>query len=124
MCVVMEGYDTNLLSNFYAYPAFAKKYGHWNEDTNNYQLSAPWQAGLGNAAGVGAFFGTLLNGYLVTKYGHIKVLIALSSSSSSSRLIQRFFLLDRSFVVCPGVSLLLPHLPTLQKSCLCLSESI
>ncbi|EXK80020.1 hypothetical protein FOQG_15442 [Fusarium oxysporum f. sp. raphani 54005] len=75
MCVIMEGYDTNLLSNFYAYPAFAKKYGHWNEETNNYQLSAPWQAGLGNAAGVGSFFGTLLNGYLVTKYGHIKVLI-------------------------------------------------
>nr|AOC89493.1 hypothetical protein FGSG_00070 [Fusarium vorosii] len=75
MCVVMEGYDTNLLSNFYAYPAFAKKYGHWNEETNNYQLSAPWQAGLGNGAGVGAFFGTLLNGLLVTKFGHIKVLI-------------------------------------------------
>ncbi|KAF5009982.1 hypothetical protein FDECE_3843 [Fusarium decemcellulare] len=75
MCVVMEGYDTNLLGNFYAYPAFAKKYGHWNEASNNYQLTAPWQAGLSNASGVGAFFGTLLNGYLVTKFGHIRVLI-------------------------------------------------
>ncbi|KAH7256143.1 general substrate transporter [Fusarium tricinctum] len=76
MCVIMEGYDTNLLSNFYAYPTFAQKYGEWNEETNNYQLSAPWQAGLGNAAGIGAFFGTLLNGHLVLKFGHIRVLIA------------------------------------------------
>jgi SP family general alpha glucoside:H+ symporter-like MFS transporter len=75
MCVVMEGYDLNLLNNFYAYPAFAKRYGTWNEATQNYQLSAPWQAGLGNASGVGAFFGTLLNGYLVTKFGHVRVLI-------------------------------------------------
>ncbi|KAM5353679.1 hypothetical protein ACJ41O_000329 [Fusarium nematophilum] len=83
MCVIMEGYDTNLLSNFYAYPAFAKKYGHWNEATGNYQLTAPWQAGLGNAAGVGSFFGTLLNGYLVTKFGHIRVLIGSLFALSS-----------------------------------------
>lgn len=75
MCVVMEGYDTILLGNFYAYPTFAKKYGHWNEISNNYQLDAAWQAGLGNAAAVGAFFGTLLNGVLVTKFGHIRVLL-------------------------------------------------
>ncbi|SPO03156.1 probable alpha-glucoside transport protein [Cephalotrichum gorgonifer] len=76
MCVVMEGYDTNLINNFYAYPTFAKKYGHWNEATNNYQLTAPWQAGLSNAAGIGCFFGTLVNGFLVTKFGHIRVLMA------------------------------------------------
>ncbi|KAH7309882.1 general substrate transporter [Stachybotrys elegans] len=75
MCVVMEGYDLNLLNNFYAYPAFAKRYGTYNEATDNYQLSAAWQAGLGNASGIGAFFGTLLNGYLVTKWGHVRVLI-------------------------------------------------
>lgn len=75
MCVVMEGYDLNLLTNFYAYPAFAKRYGTFVESSNNYQLSAPWQAALGNASGIGAFFGTLLNGYLVTKFGHIRVLI-------------------------------------------------
>lgn len=28
-CVIMEGYDTNLLSNFFAYPSFLIKYGHW-----------------------------------------------------------------------------------------------
>ena len=29
MCVIMEGYDNNLLSNFFAYPSFLIKYGHW-----------------------------------------------------------------------------------------------
>lgn len=27
MCVIMEGYDTILIGNFYAYPTFAAKYG-------------------------------------------------------------------------------------------------
>ncbi|KAL7927389.1 general substrate transporter [Trichoderma austrokoningii] len=75
-CVIMEGYDTNLLGNFYAYPEFAKKYGKFNEGSGNYQLTAPWQAGLGNASGVGSFFGTLLNGYLVLKFGHVRVILA------------------------------------------------
>ncbi len=75
LTVIMEGYDTALLSNFYAYPEFAKRYGDFNPGSNNYQLSAPWQAGLGNASGVGSFFGTLLNGYLVSKFGHIRVII-------------------------------------------------
>ncbi|PNP44994.1 hypothetical protein TGAM01_v206311 [Trichoderma gamsii] len=74
MCVIMEGYDTSLLSNFYAYPEFAKRYGKFNEISGNYQLSAPWQAGLGNASGVGSFFGTLLNGYLVHRFGHLRVI--------------------------------------------------
>ncbi|KAJ4857534.1 sugar transporter domain-containing protein [Trichoderma breve] len=82
-CVIMEGYDTNLLSNFYAYPEFAKKYGHFNEATNNYQLSAPWQAGLGNASNVGSFFGTLLNGYLVLRFGHVKVILGSLATMSA-----------------------------------------
>jgi MFS transporter, SP family, general alpha glucoside:H+ symporter len=57
MCVIMEGYDTSLLGNFYAFPAFAKKFGMFDPPSGTYQLSAPWQAGLGNSSGVGAFFG-------------------------------------------------------------------
>ncbi|KAL2209535.1 sugar transporter [Sarocladium strictum] len=75
MCVIMEGYDTILIGNFYAYPAFAKAYGTWNDATGNYQLTAAWQAGLSNGSQVGSFFGTLLNGLLVTKFGHVRVLI-------------------------------------------------
>ncbi len=51
MCVIMEGYDTILIGNFYAYPEFAKKYGTYFAETDGYQLTAAWQAGLGNASG-------------------------------------------------------------------------
>jgi SP family general alpha glucoside:H+ symporter-like MFS transporter len=74
MCVIMEGYDTILIGNFYAYPEFAKKYGSFYPGVG-YQLSAPWQAGLGNASGIGAFFGALLNGFLVTKFGVKRVIV-------------------------------------------------
>lgn len=46
MTVVMEGYDTILMSSFFAYPSFAKKFGAWNEATMTYQLSGPWQTAL------------------------------------------------------------------------------
>ncbi|KAH8812487.1 general substrate transporter [Xylogone sp. PMI_703] len=75
MCVIMEGYDTNLLGNFYAFPAFAKKFGKFDEGSGKYQLTAPWQAGLGNSSGVGAFFGALLNGFLVDRFGHKRVVL-------------------------------------------------
>lgn len=57
MCVVMEGYDTILIGNFYAYPAFARNYGIYVPSTGNYQITAAWQSGLGNSGGIGAFFG-------------------------------------------------------------------
>lgn len=62
MCVVMEGYDMILIGNFYAYPTFAQKYGQIQNAQGQWQLSAAWQSGLGNASGVGAFFGVLANG--------------------------------------------------------------
>lgn len=58
MSVVMEGYDTILIGNFFGYPEFQKKYGHDYGGTAGYQVSAPWQTGLGMASTVGAIFGT------------------------------------------------------------------
>ena len=85
-CVIMEGYDTNLLSNFFAYPSFLIKYGEWVGITDatpvGYQLTAEWQAGLSQGGGAGSIIGCLLAGILVSKYGSRKVvmgaLIALS----------------------------------------------
>ena len=74
MCVVMEGYDSNLIGNFFAYPTFAQKYGTPVPGAG-YQLTAPWQAGVSDASGLGAFFGALANGYLVTWLGHKRVLL-------------------------------------------------
>jgi SP family general alpha glucoside:H+ symporter-like MFS transporter len=86
MCVIMEGYDTNLLSNFFAYPSFLIKYGRWVGITpatpTGYQLTAEWQAGLSQGGGAGSIVGCLLAGILVSKYGSRKTvmgaLIALS----------------------------------------------
>lgn len=78
-CVIMEGYDTNLLGNFFAYPAFQQKFGHFvgvtAQTPSGYQLTAAWQAGIGQGSGVGSVCGTLLNGYLVAKYGQRRVVL-------------------------------------------------
>lgn len=66
-CVIMEGYDAILIQSFYAYPQFQLKYGEdVGRGPTGYQVSAPWQAGLSQASGVGAFFGVLANGYVVS----------------------------------------------------------
>jgi hypothetical protein len=78
-CVIMEGYDTILIGNFYGYPTSQKKYGDFvgvtEHNPSGHQLSAAWMAGLGNASGVGAFFGTLLNGYLVALFWQKRILL-------------------------------------------------
>ncbi|SZF03630.1 unnamed protein product [Blumeria hordei] len=75
MCIVMEGYDAILIHNFFAYPAFAEKYGHFDEVTATFQLSATWQVALGNAVGVGSFLGTIANGYLVSWFGPKRIIL-------------------------------------------------
>ncbi|RSL86185.1 hypothetical protein CEP52_015894 [Fusarium oligoseptatum] len=79
-CVIMEGYDTNLLSNFFAYPSFLIRYGRYvgvtPETPTGYQLTPAWQAGLSQGAGVGSVFGCLMCGYFVSKYGSRRVQLA------------------------------------------------
>ncbi|KAL6416237.1 general alpha-glucoside permease [Ilyonectria robusta] len=76
-CVIMEGYDTNLLSNFFAYPSFLIRYGNFvgvtPETPTGYQLTPAWQAGLSQGGSVGSILGCLLSGYLVSKYGSRRV---------------------------------------------------
>lgn len=45
--IIMEGYDTNLLGSFFAFPQFNEDYGHRLPD-GKYEVSADWQAGLMN----------------------------------------------------------------------------
>ncbi len=71
----MKGHDAIPAGNFPAYPTFAKEYSHYEASTDTYQLTAEWQVELGNASGVGAFFGILVNGYLVSCFGPKRVLL-------------------------------------------------
>ncbi|KAK4943144.1 hypothetical protein LTR10_017168 [Elasticomyces elasticus] len=79
MCIIMEGYDTILIGNFFAFPQFQRKYGSFvgitDQTRSGYQVSPFWMAMVGNASGIGAFFGTLLTGHLVSIFGQKRVLI-------------------------------------------------
>ncbi|PGG96975.1 hypothetical protein AJ79_09382 [Helicocarpus griseus UAMH5409] len=75
MSIIMEGFDTLLISNFFGYPEFRKKYGQDYGGDIGYQLSGPWQTGLSMASTVGAIFGGSLNGYVASKFGYRLVMI-------------------------------------------------
>ncbi|KAJ5183939.1 hypothetical protein N7492_001555 [Penicillium capsulatum] len=75
LSIVMEGYDTILMNNFFAYPSFQKKYGQDYGGTIGWQVSAPWQTGLNMASTVGCIFGGMINGYFASRYGYRVVMI-------------------------------------------------
>lgn len=68
------GYQTCLLSNFYAFPEFNKKFGEQLDD-GTYQVPAPWQAGLSNGVYVGEIIGLMINGWASEKFGYRKTVI-------------------------------------------------
>ncbi|KAK4898694.1 hypothetical protein LTR27_003866 [Elasticomyces elasticus] len=75
--VAMEGYDTVLISAFYAVPTFQKKYGRLTKKPGKYEIPAPWQAGLSNGARVGEILGLLLNGYVCERFGFKRTMIGM-----------------------------------------------
>ncbi|WQF77442.1 Putative major facilitator, sugar transporter, major facilitator superfamily [Colletotrichum destructivum] len=76
LCVIMEGYDTILIGSFFAHPEFAKKYGDGQDSEGRDQLSALWQAILGNSSTVGCIFGVVANGFIVERFGQKFALIS------------------------------------------------
>ncbi|KAK6864807.1 hypothetical protein PG990_005755 [Apiospora arundinis] len=74
--LVMEGYDTALLKNFFAYPAFREKFGQPVHDgSGSYQLTASWQSALQAMVQVGEVVGLYLAGTLAERYGYRKTLL-------------------------------------------------
>ncbi|OHE94901.1 sugar porter family MFS transporter [Colletotrichum orchidophilum] len=76
LCVIMEGYDTILIGSFFAHPEFAKKFGDGKDDQGRDQLSALWQAVLGNSSTLGCIIGVIANGFLVERCGQKTALIS------------------------------------------------
>ena len=74
MCVIMEGYDTALLGNFYGLPQFRKRFGVRLPD-GDWQLTSAWQSGLQNGTQVGQICGLLAAGLLADRFGYKKTLI-------------------------------------------------
>jgi SP family general alpha glucoside:H+ symporter-like MFS transporter len=73
--VVMEGYDTKLISTLFAQPTFRKAFGR-ETSTGAYEISAPWQSGLGSGSAAGQVIGLLIAGSLSERFGFRKALIA------------------------------------------------
>jgi SP family general alpha glucoside:H+ symporter-like MFS transporter len=72
--VVMEGYDVVLMGSFYGFPSFQAKYGV-PDGKGGFQLTAAWQSGLSNGAGVGEIIGLFINGWASEKFGYRKTMI-------------------------------------------------
>lgn len=66
----MESYDVFLIGNFIALPAFAKKYGIWDEKTLEYVIETKWQSALQVSGQLGALIGVFLAGPLTSRIGY------------------------------------------------------
>ncbi|SMY28636.1 unnamed protein product [Zymoseptoria tritici ST99CH_1A5] len=85
----MEGYDTMLIGNLFAQPAFKKHYGQ-RTAKGTYQIPAPWQAGLKNGADCGCIVGLLLAGYVSERLGFRKTMLGGLALISAFIFIQFF----------------------------------
>ncbi|RSL85093.1 hypothetical protein CEP52_016243 [Fusarium oligoseptatum] len=75
LALVMEGFDTKILGSLYAVPAFQEAYGVRQPD-GSYEISAPWQSGLGSIMGVTSIFGMFLGGWATERFGFRKTMMA------------------------------------------------
>lgn len=74
LAVIMEGYDTYLLGNFFGLQTFARKFGNLTDDVKEgvpqYQVSAGWQSALGTGTAVAQIIGLFINGIVSERIGY------------------------------------------------------
>ena len=78
LAVIMEGYDTFLIGNFYGMQQFSKKYGSPAaivDGVQTYQVPAKWQSALSNGGQVGSIIGLFANGIISERIGYRKTMI-------------------------------------------------
>lgn len=78
LAVVMEGYDTWLLGNFFGMPAFAKKYGEPAgivDGVQTYQVPAKWQTAIGDGTAAAQIIGLIANGIISERIGYRKTMM-------------------------------------------------
>ena len=66
--VLMDGFDSGLLSAFIGFPAFQQKFGQ-PAANGTYQLTSAWQLGLSNGAKVGMIIGLFFAGFFTERFG-------------------------------------------------------
>lgn len=67
IAVIMAGFDAQLVTSFYALPAFQQRFGNMFE--GSWEISAPWQTGLGMGNPIGQALGALACGWPLEKFG-------------------------------------------------------
>lgn len=72
--IIMEAFDSILITSFFGFPSFTKKFGS-PMPNGTYEISSHWQMLLGGSPFIGLLIGTLMNGVLAEKYGHRKVIM-------------------------------------------------
>lgn len=72
LALVMEGMDVGLINNFFAHPAYLRKFG-WPDANGEQHIPTSWQGGIGAANNCGSILGLLLNGYLQSRFGSRRV---------------------------------------------------
>lgn len=74
LAVIMEGYDTYLLGNFFGLQTFNRKYGHptgtITDGVEQYQISASWQSALGTGSAAAQIIGLFINGIVSERIGY------------------------------------------------------
>lgn len=68
--VIMAGYDSTLLTSFFALNSFNNKYQDQMDSNGNPTVSAPWKSGLTNAAQVGEILGLSATGLVLDRFGY------------------------------------------------------
>jgi MFS family permease len=74
IAVIMAGFDAQIITSFYALPAFQQKFGHPTRDGTDYEIPAPWQTALGMGNPIGQVVGALASGYPLQWIGRRKTL--------------------------------------------------
>jgi SP family general alpha glucoside:H+ symporter-like MFS transporter len=73
IAVVMAGFDAQLVTSFYALPAFQQRFGYQLDD-GTYTVSAPWQTGLGMGNPIGQALGAIASGWVLERFGRKQTL--------------------------------------------------
>lgn len=74
MCIIMDGYDSDLITNLYGLPSFKRKYGFMYK--GDYTVSAPWQTAFAMSSPVGRVVGGFIQGVVAEAFGRKRTLIA------------------------------------------------
>jgi SP family general alpha glucoside:H+ symporter-like MFS transporter len=69
----MEGMDVGLINNFFAHPAYRRRFGNTYNVDGDLVVSTQWQTIIGAGNNVGSILGLLVNGYLQSRFGSRRV---------------------------------------------------